>query len=267
VEILAPPAVAPRGGEVLRAQLSGLLRPWWRRITTVSRTSVSSTPGPTPECASACGCPPRCPWAWFAPCGRSRVAAIPAVPAVSSGRPGPGEITVRLCELLQHGLTRHRDGSRQRVRRLPRLYGRIRWPGGQRTAARGARRREERPLNRAVRRARHTPAGQGHDSVRTSLNGAVRPRPSAVPAELNDRRVQGVFQPPKPTERACAPGSGSSRDRPAAPSAPTVPKHDERNTSSLRTPTRVPTHRHQGSTPSWFSRVAESAGQRSRSHR
>ncbi len=34
VEILAPPAVAPRGGEVLWAQLSGLLRPWWRRITT-----------------------------------------------------------------------------------------------------------------------------------------------------------------------------------------------------------------------------------------
>lgn len=66
VEILAPPAVAPRGGEVLRAQLSGLLRQWWRRITTVSRTSVSSRPGPTPECASGCGCPPRCPWAWFA---------------------------------------------------------------------------------------------------------------------------------------------------------------------------------------------------------
>jgi len=34
VEILAPPHVAPRGGEVLWAQLSGLLRPWWRRITT-----------------------------------------------------------------------------------------------------------------------------------------------------------------------------------------------------------------------------------------
>ncbi|WP_431953112.1 type IV secretory system conjugative DNA transfer family protein [Actinacidiphila sp. bgisy167] len=34
VEILAPPVVAPRGGEVLWAQLSGLLRPWWRRITT-----------------------------------------------------------------------------------------------------------------------------------------------------------------------------------------------------------------------------------------
>ena len=34
VEILAPPAVAPRGGEVLWAQLAGLLRPWWRRITT-----------------------------------------------------------------------------------------------------------------------------------------------------------------------------------------------------------------------------------------
>lgn len=34
VEILAPPVVAPRGGEVLWAQLAGLLRPWWRRITT-----------------------------------------------------------------------------------------------------------------------------------------------------------------------------------------------------------------------------------------
>ncbi|MEV0961237.1 DUF87 domain-containing protein [Streptomyces sp. NPDC049910] len=34
VEILAPPAVAPRGGEVLWAQLAGLLRPWWRRVTT-----------------------------------------------------------------------------------------------------------------------------------------------------------------------------------------------------------------------------------------
>ncbi|WP_338672647.1 DUF87 domain-containing protein [Streptomyces sp. SCSIO 30461] len=34
VEILAPPTVAPRGGEVLWAQLAGLLRPWWRRITT-----------------------------------------------------------------------------------------------------------------------------------------------------------------------------------------------------------------------------------------
>lgn len=34
VEILAPPAVAPKGGEVLWAQLAGLLRPWWRRITT-----------------------------------------------------------------------------------------------------------------------------------------------------------------------------------------------------------------------------------------
>ncbi|MGW3626190.1 type IV secretory system conjugative DNA transfer family protein [Streptomyces sp. NPDC000880] len=34
VEILSPPHVAPRGGEVLWAQLSGLLRPWWRRITT-----------------------------------------------------------------------------------------------------------------------------------------------------------------------------------------------------------------------------------------
>ncbi|GHJ35463.1 type IV secretory system conjugative DNA transfer family protein [Streptomyces sp. TS71-3] len=34
VEILAPPAVAPKGGEVLWAQLTGLLRPWWRRITT-----------------------------------------------------------------------------------------------------------------------------------------------------------------------------------------------------------------------------------------
>jgi hypothetical protein len=28
VEILAPPTVAPRGGEVLWAQLAGLLRPW-----------------------------------------------------------------------------------------------------------------------------------------------------------------------------------------------------------------------------------------------
>ncbi|MCC5035093.1 type IV secretion system DNA-binding domain-containing protein [Streptomyces sp. WAC 00631] len=34
VEILAPPAVAARGGEVLWAQLSGILRPWWRRATT-----------------------------------------------------------------------------------------------------------------------------------------------------------------------------------------------------------------------------------------
>ncbi|MFE0178047.1 type IV secretory system conjugative DNA transfer family protein [Streptomyces sp. NPDC059002] len=34
VEILAPPAVAPKGGEVLWAQLAGLLRPWWRRLTT-----------------------------------------------------------------------------------------------------------------------------------------------------------------------------------------------------------------------------------------
>ncbi|MGP3949642.1 type IV secretory system conjugative DNA transfer family protein [Streptomyces sp. 7N604] len=34
VEILAPPTVAPKGGEVLWAQLAGLLRPWWRRITT-----------------------------------------------------------------------------------------------------------------------------------------------------------------------------------------------------------------------------------------
>ncbi|MFC9736625.1 type IV secretory system conjugative DNA transfer family protein [Streptomyces noursei] len=34
VETLAPPHVAPKGGEVLWAQLSGLLRPWWRRLTT-----------------------------------------------------------------------------------------------------------------------------------------------------------------------------------------------------------------------------------------
>ncbi|GGO99355.1 type IV secretory system conjugative DNA transfer family protein [Wenjunlia tyrosinilytica] len=34
VEILAPPTIAPKGGEVLWAQLAGLLRPWWRRITT-----------------------------------------------------------------------------------------------------------------------------------------------------------------------------------------------------------------------------------------
>ncbi|MEV3854979.1 type IV secretion system DNA-binding domain-containing protein [Streptomyces sp. NPDC050095] len=34
VEILAPPQVAPHGGDVLWAQLSGLLRPWWRRLTT-----------------------------------------------------------------------------------------------------------------------------------------------------------------------------------------------------------------------------------------
>ncbi|MGW3956986.1 type IV secretory system conjugative DNA transfer family protein [Streptomyces sp. NPDC004752] len=34
VELLAPPQAAPKGGEVLWAQLSGLLRPWWRRITT-----------------------------------------------------------------------------------------------------------------------------------------------------------------------------------------------------------------------------------------
>ncbi len=34
VEILAPPTVAPKGGEVMWAQLAGLLRPWWRRLTT-----------------------------------------------------------------------------------------------------------------------------------------------------------------------------------------------------------------------------------------
>ncbi|MFF3911042.1 type IV secretory system conjugative DNA transfer family protein [Streptomyces sp. NPDC001848] len=34
VDVLAPPQVAAKGGEVLWAQLSGLLRPWWRRITT-----------------------------------------------------------------------------------------------------------------------------------------------------------------------------------------------------------------------------------------
>ncbi|PJJ04208.1 TraM-binding TraD/TraG-like protein [Streptomyces sp. 2333.5] len=34
VEILAPPHVAPKGGEILWAQLSGLLRPWWRRLST-----------------------------------------------------------------------------------------------------------------------------------------------------------------------------------------------------------------------------------------
>ncbi|MDI5973717.1 type IV secretion system DNA-binding domain-containing protein [Streptomyces sp. SL13] len=34
VEILAPPVVAPKGGEVLWAQLAGLLRPWWLRIST-----------------------------------------------------------------------------------------------------------------------------------------------------------------------------------------------------------------------------------------
>nr|WP_245997213.1 hypothetical protein [Streptomyces armeniacus] len=34
VDVLAPPTVAPQGGEVLWAQLSGLQRPWWRRITT-----------------------------------------------------------------------------------------------------------------------------------------------------------------------------------------------------------------------------------------
>ncbi|MGV4928320.1 type IV secretion system DNA-binding domain-containing protein (plasmid) [Streptomyces sp. BHT-5-2] len=34
VEILAPPHVTPKGGEVLWAQLSGLLRPWWRRLST-----------------------------------------------------------------------------------------------------------------------------------------------------------------------------------------------------------------------------------------
>ncbi|MBO3681678.1 type IV secretion system DNA-binding domain-containing protein [Streptomyces sp. NEAU-YJ-81] len=33
VEILAPPQVAAKGGEVLWAQLAGLLRPWWRRLT------------------------------------------------------------------------------------------------------------------------------------------------------------------------------------------------------------------------------------------
>lgn len=34
VEVLAPPLVAAKGGEVLWAQLSGLLRPWWRRMLT-----------------------------------------------------------------------------------------------------------------------------------------------------------------------------------------------------------------------------------------
>ncbi|WP_436847272.1 type IV secretory system conjugative DNA transfer family protein [Streptomyces buecherae] len=34
VEVLAPPSVAPRGAEVLWAQLAGLLRPWWRRLIT-----------------------------------------------------------------------------------------------------------------------------------------------------------------------------------------------------------------------------------------
>ncbi|MFI6350197.1 type IV secretory system conjugative DNA transfer family protein [Streptomyces sp. NPDC050560] len=34
VEILAPPTVPRRGGEVLWAQLTGLLRPWWRRLLT-----------------------------------------------------------------------------------------------------------------------------------------------------------------------------------------------------------------------------------------
>ncbi|MCZ7458264.1 helicase HerA domain-containing protein [Streptomyces sp. WMMC940] len=34
VEILTPPSVTPKGGEVLWAQLAGLLRPWWRRATT-----------------------------------------------------------------------------------------------------------------------------------------------------------------------------------------------------------------------------------------
>ncbi|MBT2418079.1 type IV secretory system conjugative DNA transfer family protein [Streptomyces sp. ISL-22] len=34
VEILVPPQASPKGGEVLWAQLSGLLRPWWRRIIT-----------------------------------------------------------------------------------------------------------------------------------------------------------------------------------------------------------------------------------------
>ncbi|MER8160244.1 type IV secretion system DNA-binding domain-containing protein [Streptomyces sp. NPDC094472] len=33
VEILAPPRVPAKGGEVLWAQLAGLLRPWWRRLT------------------------------------------------------------------------------------------------------------------------------------------------------------------------------------------------------------------------------------------
>ncbi|MBC9719383.1 type IV secretory system conjugative DNA transfer family protein [Streptomyces sp. TRM66268-LWL] len=32
VEILAPPSVAPKGGEVLWAQLAGIARPWWKRI-------------------------------------------------------------------------------------------------------------------------------------------------------------------------------------------------------------------------------------------
>ncbi|KPI04479.1 hypothetical protein OK074_4613 [Actinobacteria bacterium OK074] len=34
IELLAAPHVAPKGGEVLWAQLAGLLRPWWRRSTT-----------------------------------------------------------------------------------------------------------------------------------------------------------------------------------------------------------------------------------------
>ncbi|MFT9474881.1 type VI secretion protein, partial [Streptomyces sp. Mo3] len=31
VEILAPPQIPAKGGDVLWAQLAGLLRPWWRR--------------------------------------------------------------------------------------------------------------------------------------------------------------------------------------------------------------------------------------------
>ncbi|MEU8974828.1 DUF87 domain-containing protein [Streptomyces monashensis] len=34
VEVFAPPVVAVRGGDVLWAQLAGLLRPWWHRIAT-----------------------------------------------------------------------------------------------------------------------------------------------------------------------------------------------------------------------------------------
>ncbi len=86
VEILAPPTVAPRGGEVLWAQLTGLLRPWWRRAT---RPSPSSTSGPTQDCVSACGCRAPCPsGSCAAPWRRPGPAPTPASPRPPSSPPG-----------------------------------------------------------------------------------------------------------------------------------------------------------------------------------
>ena len=37
ITVLAPPKVVEHGGEVLWGQLSGLLRPWWRRLVGARR--------------------------------------------------------------------------------------------------------------------------------------------------------------------------------------------------------------------------------------